>query len=231
MINTSKWAEIWESRVQEPKKMTHLDLLKANGYDNARSTLYPWNLERAQDYYWSLINLREDETVYEVGCGSGAFLYPLYQGRQKVGGIDLSKNLIELANINLPGGKWECGDAMQLNIDEKWDHVVSFGLFFYFPDLGYAENVIMRMLEKANKSVSLYELPDLDRKDACEQMRRETTPNYDEDYKDLQHLYYSKQWFIQLALKLNLHLTIFDQVVPDYENGKYRFCVILRKNM
>jgi hypothetical protein len=89
----------------------------------------------------------------------------------------------------------------------------------------------MKMLEKANKSVCLYELPDMDRKDACEQMRRETTPNYDEDYKDLQHLYYSKQWFIQLALKLNLHLTLFDQVVPDYENGKYRFCAILRKNM
>ena len=211
--------------------MTHMDLLKANGYDNARSTLYPWNLGYAQDYYWNLINLRDGESVYEVGCGSGAFLYNLYTERQKVGGLDLSQNLIDLANINLPGGRWEHGDAVSLNTEDKWDHVVSFGLFFYFPDLEYAESVIMKMLDKAHKTVCLYELPDLDRKEACEQMRRETTPNYDEDYKDLQHLYYSKQWFIQLALKLNLHLTLFDQVVPDYENGKYRFCVVLNKNM
>jgi trans-aconitate methyltransferase len=231
MINTSKWAEIWESRVHEPQKMTHLDLLRANGYDNARSTLYPWNLAHAQDYYWKLISLQDTESVYEVGCGSGAFLYSLYQDRHKVGGLDLSNSLIDLANLNLPGGKWEHGDALSLNVEEKWDHLVSFGLFFYFPDLDYAERVIMKMLEKANKSVCLYELPDFDRKDSCEQMRRDTTPNYDEDYKDLQHLYYNKQWFIELALKLNLHLTIFDQVVPDYENGKYRFCVILRKNM
>jgi SAM-dependent methyltransferase len=231
MSNTSKWAEIWEHRVQEPKKMTHMDLLKANGYDNARSTLYPWNLGHAQDYYWKLINLRDDDSVYEVGCGSGAFLYNLYQDRTKVGGLDLSSNLIELAKLNLPGGKWEHGDAHSLNIEEKWDHVVSFGLFFYFPDLGYAESVLFRMLEKANKTISIYDLPDLDRKDECEEMRRATTPNYDRDYADLQHLYYSKQWFMHIARKLNLHLTIFDQVVPDYENGKYRFCVILRKNM
>jgi SAM-dependent methyltransferase len=231
MIDTNKWADIWERRVQEPKKLTHLELLKANGYDNARSTLYPWNLGEAQEYYWSLIKLSEGESVYEVGCGSGAFLYQLYQKRRPVGGLDLSKNLIELAEINLPGSNWTHGDAMNLDTVEKWDHVVSFGLFFYFPSLEYAEQIILKMLEKANRTVCLYELPDLDRKEECEAMRRETTPNYDEDYKDLQHLYFSKQWFCDFARRHKLHLTVFDQCIPNYENGKYRFCVIFNKNM
>ena len=106
-----------------------------------------------------------------------------------------------------------------------------FGLFIYFPSIEYAEDVILKMLEKANHTVSIYELPNLDLKEECEQMRREDNSNYDNDYKDLPHLYYSKQWFIQFALKHDLHLMIFDQLIPKYTNGKYRFCVVLRKNM
>ena len=231
MENLNKWSNVWESRTNALTKMSHIDLLKASGYDNHRSTLYPWSLEYAQDYYWNLINLKDYESVYEVGCGCGAFLLPLYNGNQKVGGLDLSNNLISLAKINLPLGKWEHAEATSLDTAEKWDHLVSFGLFIYFPSIEYAEDVILKMLEKANHTVSIYELPNLDLKEECEQMRREDNSNYDNDYKDLPHLYYSKQWFIQFALKHDLHLMIFDQLIPKYTNGKYRFCVVLRKNM
>lgn len=231
MDNTLKWADIWESRVHEPKKMSHTELLIANGYDSVRSALSTSNLVYAQDYYWSLIKLQNTDSVYEVGCGSGAFLYNLYQNNIKVGGMDLSNNLLDLAKINLPNGKWEQGNALSLNVEEKWDHVISFGLFLYFPDINYAEGVISKMLEKANNSVCIYDFPNLDCKDECEAMRRSTTPNYDRDYKNLQHLYYSKQWFIEFANSRNLHLTLFDQIIPEYASGKHRFCIILRKKM
>lgn len=226
---SKNWADIWESRVDTPRKMNHLELLKANGYDNKRSALLPWNLTYAQEFYWNIIRLQERDSVYEVGCGSGAFLYSLYKEGYQVGGIDLSKNLIDLAVINLHGGNFTCGDAQEINAIEKWDHVVSFGLFFYFPSAEYAETLILKMLEKANKSVSIYELPDLDRKEECEAMRRVTTPNYDRDYAGLEHLYFSKQWFCNFARKHGLHLTLFDQVIPNYENGKYRFCAVFNK--
>ena len=231
MAKINKWADIWESRVDEPKKMSHNELLIANGYDNPRATLYSWNLGRAQDYYWSLIRLEEHDTIYEVGCGAGAFLYPAHEQQHKVGGLDLSNNLIEIAKINLPGGEFIQGDAMSLSIEEKWDHVVSFGLFFYFPDMEYVEALLHKMLEKANKTVCLYDLPDAAKMEECENMRRSTTPNYDVDYADLKHLYFDKMWFCNFANKYNLHLTLFDQAIPNYENGKYRFCVILNKNM
>ena len=73
-------------------------------------------------------------------------------------------------------------------------------------------------------------MPDADYKEECEAMRRKDTPNYDTDYEGLQHLYYKKQWFVDFAKKYNLHLTIFDQCIPGYENSKYRFCVILKPN-
>jgi trans-aconitate methyltransferase len=225
------WTEVWESRVEAPRKMNHVDLLRANGYDNQRSTLMPWNLASAQEYYWSIINLQPEDTVFEVGCGSGAFLFPLFRDRHKVGGIDLSGNLIELAKINLPTGNFVQGQAIDVDTTEKWDHVLSFGLFFYLPDMKYAEALLDKMVEKANKTVCLYELPDEDLKEECEEMRRATTPNYDRDYADLKHLYFNKKFFIDYARKRKLHCTVFDQVIPNYENGKYRFCVVLRKKM
>jgi trans-aconitate methyltransferase len=231
MAQKNSWKEIWESRVDLPERTNHLGLLKANGYDNSRSSLYPWNLASAQEFYWNIISLQSEDTVYEVGCGSGAFLYPLYIDRHKVGGADLSHSLVSLAKASLPGGEFECAPADQIDTDHKWDHVLAFGLFLYFPDHDYAEKVLDLMLEKSNKSVSVYDIPDAAKEDACEQMRRDTTPNYDQDYSGLKHLYFQKQWFCDYATKRNLHLTVFDQVVPNYENGKYRFCAVFNKKM
>ena len=226
----TKWKDIWEQRIETQGEKTHTELLIANGYDNSRSQLRPDNLELGQRYYWNLINLGIDDSVYEVGCGSGAFLYPLYKKGHDVGGIDLSKSLIDVATENLPEGQWEQGEATDITNFTRYDHVISFGCFLYFPSLYYAEKVMLKMLEKSKGSVSIYELPDYEYKTECEDMRRETTPNYDRDYGKLKHLYYKKEFFIKFAKRNNLHLTIFDQCIPSYENSKYRFCVILKPN-
>lgn len=230
-MKNNNWSDIWESRISEAQKMSHGELLAVNGYDNPRSTLTTRNLSVAQDFYWNIIKLNPHDSVYEVGCGSGAFLYRLYDERYKVGGLDLSSSLIELAKTNLPGGQFTQADAMDLDTTEKWDHVMSFSLFFYFPDMKYAEKVLMKMIEKANKTVSLYDLPNLQMKEDAERARREGIENYDVEYAGLKHLYFTKKWFCDFAQKKKLHLTIFDQKIDDYENGKYRFCVVLNKNL
>jgi len=226
----NNWKEVWEDRVETIEPKTWEELFKANGYDNSRAQLRSDNLKEAQKYYWKLIDLKPTESVFEVGSGSGAFLYPLYDPKRKIGGLDLSHNLVEVAKENLPNADWIQGEATDLPTDEKYDHVISFGCFLYFTAYDYAEKTILKMLEKSNKTVSIYELPDADYEFHCESMRRETTPNYDTDYKGLKHFYYEKQWFIDFAKKHNLHLTIFDQCIPNYENSKYRFCVVLKPN-
>lgn len=225
----NNWKDIWENRVSVVEQKSHTDLLIANGYDNERSQLRSENLKEGQSYYWKLINLNDDDSMYEVGCGCGAFLYPLYNNHN-IGGIDLSQNLIDVANENLPSGEWSQGEASDLKIYPKYDHVVSFGCFLYFPSYEYAEKTLLKMIKKANKTISIYELPDINYKEECENMRRITTPNYNSDYQGLKHLYYSKNWFIEFAKKYNFHLTIFDQCIPNYKNSKYRFCVILKPN-
>jgi SAM-dependent methyltransferase len=229
-MNNKTWNDIWCQRSDEPMSMSHLDLLKANGYDNLRSALIPDTLEIAQDFYLSIIRPSITDTFYEVGCGSGAFLYGLKKKGYAVSGMDLSANLVEIAKINV-NDTITSGNASDLDVREKHDHVMAFGLFLYFPSLEFAENILEKMILKANRTVSLYDIPDLAKMEDCENMRRKTTPNYDKDYAGLKHLYFSKQWFCDFAQRNRLHLTIFDQVIPGYENGKYRFCVTINKNL
>ena len=230
-VAEKQWKDIWENRADRVETKDHNELLKLNGYDNPRSLLTPESLESAQEFYWKLLNLQPTDSIFEVGCGSGAFLYNLWKDGYKVGGLDFSQNLIDVATASLKGGLFIQGEATTLSTIPKYDHVLSFGCVFYFPSLEYVEEVILKMLEKAEKTVSLYELPDKAFQKECESMRRETVgPTYDTEYQGLQHLYFEKQWFLDFAYKHDLHCTIFDQVVPDYESGKYRFCVVLKGN-
>lgn len=230
-VKEKQWKDIWDNRVDHIEHKDYSELLRLNGYDNIRSQLRPNNLQVAQEYYWKILNIKPLDSIFEVGCGSGAFLYSLWRDHHKIGGLDFSNNLLKIAKATLDGGSFEQGAAANLKITPKYDHVLSFSVFFYFPNLEYAEKVLLKMLEKAEKTVSLYELPDHYHKIKCEAMRRESIgPTYDEDYKGLQHLYFEKQWFIDFAYKHDLHLTIFDQMIPDYESGKYRFCVVLKEN-
>jgi len=233
LIGEKTWKDIWEDRAARIERKTHIELMRADGHDNTRSALQPDDLQAAQDYYWKLMDLSIHDSVYEVGCGCGAFLYSLWANGHKVGGIDLSQNLIDLAKINLQGQNvnFTQGEAIDINTKEKYDHVTSFGCFLYFPDFEYAEEVLLKMLEKANKTISVLDVPDEKTKDQCEKMRRMMVgPSYDTEYKGLNHLYFSKQWFYDFAEKHDLHLTLFDQVIDNYEIGKYRFCVILKRN-
>jgi len=230
-VANKNWKEIWEERVETIEDVTHIELLKANGYDSTRSNLTPDTLRIAQNYYSKILDIHIKDSIYEVGCGSGAFLYPFWLHNHPVGGLDLSHNLIKLAQTNIYEGQFTQGEAKHMNVEEKYDHVMSFGCFLYFPNHEYAEDVILKMLEKATKTVSIYEIPDEAYKNECELMRRANVgPAYDTDYEGLQHLYFSKQWFCDFAKKHDLHLTLFDQVIPDYESGKYRFCVVLKGN-
>jgi hypothetical protein len=43
------------------------------------------------------LGIRSGDTVYELGCGAGAFLYPLWQRGVKVGGLDYSSSLLDAA--------------------------------------------------------------------------------------------------------------------------------------
>lgn len=79
-------------------------------------------------------------------AGGGAFLYALSeQNKIKVGGNDYSAGLIDVAKRTFPGVDLQCVEAAEIDTQKKYDYVISNSVFQYF-DLGYAKNVLLKML-------------------------------------------------------------------------------------
>ena len=71
------------------------------------------------------LELREGDRVFEVQCGSGAFLLPLYEAGCVVGGIDADARLVDQARQDMPDGEWTVGNAGALDTSDKWDVVIA----------------------------------------------------------------------------------------------------------
>jgi trans-aconitate methyltransferase len=168
------------------------------------------------------------DTVFEVGCGAGAYLYELSQMGCRVGGLDASASLIDCARRAMPGGHWSVADAADLDATEPWDVVVACGVFLYFPTLDYARAVLERMVRKARRGVMVLDVPDLAKREATEAERRRIVgpAAYAVKYEGLAHLYMEKAWFETALRELGLGcVRIEDQVIDGYANGASRYNV------
>jgi len=222
------WKDIWSKRkVIDTDVLTHNDLFKLNGFDGQHSSIDEHTIIPALKEYSDKMNMFTNESIYEIGCGSGAFLYHWHTMDHLVGGCDISESLLEYANKAIPNRTWECVEANKLNVKEKYDHVISFSTFFYFPDYEYAKEVVYRMLLKANKSISIFDIPDLELKNETEAFRKETIPNYEESYSELKHLYYPKEWWVNIANELGLKAVIYNQNIKGYNNSEWRYNVTI----
>lgn len=222
----TNWKDIWLNRsltLKDDEKLGYEDLLKLNGFDGKQSNLTPDTLKKAIQEYERHMRIERGDSFYEVGCGSGAFLYHWYKLGHEVGGSDISPGLIDYAKLVLPKGDWEINEANKISVRPKYDHVTAFSLFFYFSDYDYAKETVYRMLLKARRSVSIFDIPDLAKKTECEDYRRKTIKDYDNKYADTQHLYYSKDWWINLAEDLGINYTLYNQDIEGYENSRWRY--------
>lgn len=223
----TNWKEIWQKRHVNLKNFTIENSLIADGYDTKQSTMSLTRFKNVKKFIETKITIQQHDTIFEIGCGSGAFLYPWYIDGFKVSGIDFSESLIQGAKALMPDGNWEVCDALEVDITKKHDFVMSYGVFLYFPDLSYAEKIVVKMLTKAKKAVCIFDIPDADLKNQTEKMRRNLNgEDYDRMYKSLSHLYFHKSWWLDLAKENKKKIEIF-QIPHYYESMKYRFSVII----
>jgi len=230
------WHEIWNERqiqgLNQSNDIGLQDLLIADGFDTRLSNLS--SLENWEEYITLIskkIDLVPRDSIFEIGCGSGAFLYLWYKEGHPVGGIDYSENLISIAQRVMNGMNFQVSDAIDVNIDEKYDIVVSNGVFQYFKNYSYARKVIERMAMKARKTIAILEIPDSAKKEESESARRAALPEgqYEKEYTGLEHLYFEKGWFTQFSDEFGYDIEIFDQNIKEYSNSKFRFNVVIKK--
>jgi len=225
----NKWKIIWNKNERIEKIILEM-LMKADGFDSGAGAFEVDDWINYTSNFYNKLDIKENDTIFDVGCGSGAFLYPLYLKNYKVGGVDYSMELINLANKIMPEASFEVKEAIEID-DKKYDFVVSHSVFHYFPSLDYAERVIEKMVKKSNKKIGIFDINDKGKETIYHRIRmgNMSEEEYSNKYKGLEHMFYDKVWFQSIAEKLNLKITIFNQTFEKYTNSKLRFNVIMEK--
>lgn len=229
----NNWQKIWNNRqIQTGEDKTLSALLAADGFESLGKQFTEANWLEFVQQIGTKLKIQPDDSLFEVGCGGGAFLYPFYQEGNPVSGIDYSENLVKIARDFMPEATINLAEAIDIPKEKKFDKVVSFGVFHYFPSYDYAAIVTRSMVEIANKSIGIFDLPDLSKKETAFETRKAAIgeTEYEEKYQGLQHLFYQKDWFEEILKDEPVEITFEDQSLENYINSKHRFNVFIHKN-
>ena len=122
-------------------------------------------------------------------------------------------------------------EAIAIDTEKKYDIVLSHSVFHYFKDLEYAKKTIVAMVEKSNNKIAIFDVNDKSKEKEYHEIRMAdmNEDEYKVKYTGLEHMFYDKGWFINIAKEFNLKIDIFNQSFNEYSNSKLRFNVIMEK--
>lgn len=229
MSGIDNWHSVWERKgAQLTDSVPDLEqLLRANGYDTGHGdiTAEAWTsyAKRVLEH----LGAEPGQSIYEVGCGVGAFLTPIRRLGLEVAGADYSSTSLAAAANALPDGRFEQCEASNVPPEPQYDFVIANGVFFYFTDLEYAEAVIRTMMQKARRGVAILDNPDRALKHETLALRYKIAggkSEYEKRYDGLDHLYFDRDWFVQVLWNAGASsVAIRDQDIQGYANAAGRF--------
>lgn len=228
----NNWQKIWNQRQLETTvKSTLQQLIAVDGFDGSCGGIDETAWMEYVESLAAKLQITPKDSIFEVGCGAGAFLYPFYQKGNRVAGIDYSEKLAKIALDIMPRADIIVGEAINIPKEPTFDIVVANSVFFYFKAREYAADVLSHMLQMATKGVGIFDVPDLSKKEEAISLRKAKLgeAEYEEKYRGLEHLYYSKEWFQQVLANKPVKVMIEDQAIKNYGNSRYRFNVFIHK--
>lgn len=243
MENKNEWKKIWDKKKfisggggYENLEDLFMQMKIADGYDalGELKITYVDFKEQFDDMYCHLTDNGNGKTIraksaYEVGCGCGPNLLLMQERGITVGGMDYSEGLIQSAKEYIRSDDLRVGEARSLATEPRYDLVFSKGCFCYFESEDYAEQVMKLMLEKANFSIGILDLFDLEKEEEFLAYRRKHIENYDEKYKGLGKLFISRDFFVRFAKRGNLDITFTQTNLAGYWNNEFIFNVFIYK--
>jgi len=222
------WDALWKRRAIPPSEGSTLaDLIAADGWTSAFARWSEASWSANVRHLATTLGLTPGTSVFEVGCGAGAFLYELERLGCTVGGVDLSPALVTKAAEAIPSGHFEVSEAAALQVKPQVDAVISFGVFLYFSSLAYAAQVLDRMVEKARRVVAVLDVPDLAAREEDLAYRHKLAGGetaYAARYAGLDHRYYDRAWLAdELRARGLVNVRVEDPAIDGYGDPPFRF--------
>jgi SAM-dependent methyltransferase len=221
------WQDVWSERqLDSSRGSTLAQLMAADGLDTALGSVGEDSWRAFVRATAATLHLEPGSTVFEVGCGSGAFLYELDAMGCRVGGLDQSAALIDYARAAIPRGQFTVAGADNVDAIQPADVVVSCGVFLYFPTLTYARAVVEGMAARAGRAVAILDLADAARREEALAFRRQALGDraYDQRYSGLEHLFFPRDWMAETLSSCGLtNVEVRDQAIAGYPNSAFRF--------
>ena len=131
------WRKVWEQRRVVGLTLGLEDLISADGFNTAFGALTVEAWTAFVTRTCKSLELGVGDSLFDVGCGSGAFVFLPHQQGIAVGGADYSGALIEIARRAMPDGQFSVCEANQIDIVPTFDVVMSCFAFSYFNSLDY----------------------------------------------------------------------------------------------
>ena len=237
------WQEIWEKRTSTFATMdksnieaVFLELKRAIGYDIVKNDKGTSFLDWIDAYreHSKYLCLRGGDSLYEVGCGSGANLFLFARDGIRVGGADYSHALVTLMrevfqSYHITPLECDVLEAKATPTELKYDVVFLDGIAHYFPDYDYAQETLQRMLVKANHTMAWLGVHDKAKEKAFYVAREKIDPDYQKHYEGLPKLFYFKTFFLDFAEENHLDVLFTPCPLKGYWNGPFAYNVYFYK--
>jgi ubiquinone/menaquinone biosynthesis C-methylase UbiE len=231
MDKKNTWDLIWNERGEG---FPIDDAMAINGFDQAFGTINASNFQYLVEDIQHKLNLVPTDIVLEAGCGAGALMNALSSECAEIQGTDLSPQMVARAQKLYPSLKAIAADPRRLPYPDRcFTKIYVHSVFQYFPDYEYAKAVLNEFTRVAKKGavILIADLMDLRKKEDYLNYRN-SLPGSTVIWKSsvsgpAEHLYYDPSFFAQFESSFTVE--IMNREIPNYENGKYRFDVRLKK--
>lgn len=126
--------------------MEHWD---ANLYDDAHAFVSQYG-----HHSLKLLNPQPDETILDLGCGTGDITFELKQMGVNVIGVDYSKEMIKKSKNKYPDLNFQVQDILSLNFNEQFDAVYSNAVLHWIKEPRRALESIYKSLKTRGRFVA-----------------------------------------------------------------------------
>lgn len=168
------------------------------------------------------------ENLLDIGCGNALLTSSFVDNFEYIYGCDFSENMIQEAKTIMPSGNFSVCQANAISFDVRFDRILCYSIFHYFPNTQYASDVIIRMIEHCKKGgiILIGDVPNLKNKDI---LFKTFDPEYAKTISFIDRhdswLFYDVNMFIEIADSFDCKVEILQQNLPIF-SSQYR-CDIL----